>query len=92
MLDYGNKVIVKPGLFSKKVLIPTSKSFANRILILASLCPKIVTIEGLPESTDVSNLIDCLEKIGIKFNNPENLLGKDADYNATKIIDICPRI
>ena len=28
------------------------------------------------------------KKIGIKFNNPENLKGKDADYNANKIIDI----
>ena len=30
-----------------------------------------------------------LPRLGpIKFNNPENLLGKDADYNAGKIIDI----
>ena len=28
------------------------------------------------------------KKIGIKFNNPENLKGLDADYNANKIIDI----
>ena len=28
------------------------------------------------------------KKVGIKFNNPENLKGKDADYNARKIIDI----
>ena len=28
------------------------------------------------------------KKIGVKFNNPDNLRGQDADYNATKIIDI----
>ena len=28
------------------------------------------------------------KKIGIKFKNFENLIGKDADYNANKIIDI----
>ena len=28
------------------------------------------------------------KKIGIKFNNPDNLRGKDADYNASKVIDI----
>ena len=28
------------------------------------------------------------KKIGIKFNNPDNLKGQDADYNAEKIIDI----
>ena len=27
-------------------------------------------------------------EIGIKFSNPENLKGKDADYNANKIIDV----
>ena len=30
----------------------------------------------------------ALKKIGIKFNNPNNLKGKDADYNANKIIDV----
>ena len=67
MLDSENKVIVKPGHFSKNILIPTSKSYANRILILASLNQRVVTIEALPESTDVLNLINCLEKVGIKF-------------------------
>ena len=28
------------------------------------------------------------KKMGIKYKNPENLKGKDADYNANKIIDI----
>ena len=28
------------------------------------------------------------KEIGIEFNNPENLKGKDSDYNAGKIIDI----
>ena len=28
------------------------------------------------------------KKIGIKFNDPNNLKGQDADYNANKIIDI----
>ena len=36
----------------------------------------------------INNLLNLEKKIGIKFNNPENLKGKDADYNASKIIDI----
>ena len=28
------------------------------------------------------------KKVGIKFDNPDNLKGKDADYNANKIIDV----
>ena len=28
------------------------------------------------------------KKIGVKFNNPNSLKGQDADYNASRIIDI----
>ena len=28
------------------------------------------------------------KKIGVKFSNPDNLKGKDPDYNANKIIDV----
>ena len=28
------------------------------------------------------------KKVGVKFGNPDNLKGKDPDYNASKIIDI----
>ena len=28
------------------------------------------------------------KKIGVKFNNPDNLRGQNADYTANKIIDI----
>ena len=28
------------------------------------------------------------KKIGVKYNNVDNLKGKDADYNANKIIDV----
>ena len=50
------------------------------------------------EEQKVNNVIELKEneikeikidpkKIGIKFNNPENLKGNDAHYNANKIID-----
>ena len=72
MLEKENKVIVESGSFSKSVIIPTSKSYANRILILAALCPSVITIEGLPESTDVSNLISCLQQVGLEFSKDSN--------------------
>ena len=67
MLEKENKA-QNLGHFQKSVIIPTSKSYANRILILAALCPSVITIEGLPESTDVSNLISCLQQVGLEFS------------------------
>lgn len=57
------QVAVKP--FYKEIVVPYSKSYLNRALILASLNPLPVTIHGNSEATDVVNLIKCLEKIGL---------------------------
>ena len=66
--------VVSSKPFKKKVSIPTSKSYANRILILASLCESRVTIKNLPQSTDVLHLISCLKKVGIIFKEEGKLL------------------
>lgn len=58
---------VSPGPFFGQIEIPGSKSYANRLLILAALNPKPVTLSNLPDSTDVLSMLDCLEKIGIKI-------------------------
>jgi len=86
------------GVFSKKWLLP----FAYALKNLKSDHAWIVhSDDGMDEispfsSTNVVELkngeinefkIDPKD-VGIKFNNPENLIGKDADYNANKIIDI----
>ena len=86
------------GVYDKKWLLPFAEALKN----LESRHAWIVHSEdGMDEispfsKTDIVELKDGKinkfkidpEKIGIKFNNPENLLGKDADYNAGKIIDI----
>ena len=86
------------GVFAKKWLLP----FANALKNLQSDRAWIVHSEdGMDEispfaTTDIMELknnkiiemkIDP-KKIGVKFNNPENLKGQNADYNANKIIDI----
>jgi len=40
------------------------------------------------KNNEINQIVIDPKKIGIKFNNPENLKGNDADYNANKIIDI----
>ena len=86
------------GVFSKKWLTP----FADALKNLNSEHAWIVhSKDGMDEispftTTNVIELKDKSikeieidpKKIGIKFNNPENLKGLDADYNANKIIDI----
>ncbi|MBT7610012.1 MAG: hypothetical protein HN576_09660 [Bacteriovoracaceae bacterium] len=52
--------------------VPTSKSYANRLLILGALSPNPFTIKELPPSTDVSTMISCLEIIGLDISHHEN--------------------
>ena len=76
--------------FKKRVLIPPSKSYANRLLILASLETREIVINNIPLSTDVQTMISCLKAVGIQilqengriviknsFPQCENRLGED---------------
>ncbi len=86
------------GVFPKKWLLP----FANALKNLQSEHAWIVHSEdGMDEISPfaITNIVELKnnkineikidpKKIGVKFNNPDNLKGQDADYNANKIIDI----
>jgi 3-phosphoshikimate 1-carboxyvinyltransferase len=63
---------VSNATFSSVLEVPSSKSYANRIIILATLCQSPVKIINLPKSSDVKNLLKCLKQIGVKFKNIEN--------------------
>ena len=80
-MERSDSVLVSANPFKKRVNIPTSKSYANRILILASLYPKEVSIKNLPQSTDVVKLISCLKKVGVLFQEEGNI---------TKVINSFP--
>ena len=49
-------------------------------------------IKNINNFIDFKNKINEIKidpkKVGIKFDNPDNLKGRDADYNANKIIDV----
>jgi len=49
----------------RDILIPTSKSFANRILILAALSSKDIEIKHLPPSSDVKTMLRLFREIGL---------------------------
>jgi len=86
------------GVFAKKWLFP----FANALKNLQSEHAWIIHSEdGMDEISPftITNIVELKnneikeikidpKKIGIKFDNPDNIKGQDADYNANKIIDI----
>jgi len=65
-------LILTSGSLPKIISIPRSKSYANRLLILAALSKSKKKIKYLPTSTDVTNLIRALEKVGLEFHYGQN--------------------
>jgi 3-phosphoshikimate 1-carboxyvinyltransferase len=65
--------LVEPNIFDKEISVPTSKSYANRLLILAAIDKKDIDIMGLPNSTDVLTMIDCLKCIGLEVERNESI-------------------
>ncbi len=69
-----SSINVKHKPFSKSIEVPTSKSYANRLLILGALSTNSFSIENLPLSTDVETMISCLKKIGLIIKQEQNSL------------------
>ena len=86
------------GVFAKKWLLPFAQALKNlqseRAWILHSedgmdeISPFAITNVVELKNGEINEIKIDPKKIGIKFNNPDNLKGQNADYNATKIIDI----
>ena len=86
------------GVFAKKWLLPFAKALKNLQTEHAWI---VHSEDGMDEISpfSITNIIELKndkiseikidpKKIGVKFNNPDNLKGQDANYNANKIIDI----
>lgn len=75
-------MIITSNKINDKITIPSSKSYANRALILGALADKELRVTNIPKSQDVLEMISVLEKLGlaqykensvlIKKNFPEN--------------------
>ncbi len=86
------------GVFSKKWLMPFAIALKN---LKTEAAWVLHSEDGMDEISpfSITNIVEIKnnninefkidpQKIGVKFNNPENLVGKDANFNASKIIDI----
>ncbi len=60
--------------FVKKIEVPTSKSYANRILTLSAISDEEIKVKNLPHSTDVLTLINCLMEIGLEIKREADSL------------------
>lgn len=56
---------VKKGSLQTTVQVPTSKSYANRALILSAIQKKKTVLTHMPTASDVTILIRCLKEIGL---------------------------
>ena len=63
---------VIPKSFDNEVELPTSKSHANRALILGALKGNNFKILNVPHSSDVRNLLNCFKFIGLEFDESNN--------------------
>ena len=71
---------IKKGHLPLVVNIPTSKSYANRALILAAIKKTPVTLHRLPAATDVTHLIEALKLIGIEITSSTNALAIENSF------------
>ena len=55
------------GISRRDLMIPTSKSFCNRALVLAAQSSEQKTIKYLSNSTDVTQLIKVFDQMGLKY-------------------------
>lgn len=59
---------VVPGLYRAEIDLPSSKSYANRALIIGAIRGGGFTVHHLSASTDVLAMLSCLEKLGLKLH------------------------
>lgn len=65
-MTLGSSVFeISKKTFSEVIDVPTSKSRANRLLLMAALNPKDVSLYQLPESTDVLKMLQIFQHVGL---------------------------
>jgi len=86
------QIVISPkNNFSGSILIPASKSHAQRVLACALINPFSTEIKGLGKSNDEQAVIHVLDDFGAKMESSENLLrivGVDFDSLPSQTISI----
>ncbi len=78
------RVKIKPGRASGKVLVPSSKSYAHRMVIAGSLAKGETRIENITFCEDILATMDCVSALGTACRRDGNaivLTGSGADIS-----------
>lgn len=67
-----------------EIIIPGSKSYTNRSLLLAALTKKSVKIINHLVSDDTKALVDCLKRLGIKVLENDKSITVESDISSIK--------
>lgn len=71
-----NNMKIFSNKISEEIFIPSSKSYANRALVLGALLDKEIKISNLPLSSDVNSLVDALEILELLEKKEQSVLIK----------------
>lgn len=63
---------IPKGKMRERVIVPSSKSYANRALILASLIKRPFTLKNLSSASDVTHLSNALASAGLKIQKHDD--------------------
>lgn len=74
------KVSAEP--LNKKIEVPSSKSYANRAIILGALRGNNFQVQNISASTDVQNLLRCLEQLGLKISKSDKTITFENSFPA----------
>lgn len=79
---------INKGNLPSEVIVPASKSYANRALLLAALKESPVSIRNLPEATDVTFLVEALKKAGLRITQTKNGLTIENSFPSCESEDV----
>jgi 3-phosphoshikimate 1-carboxyvinyltransferase len=84
---------VKAGRLPAVIQIPSSKSYANRALILASINKKEIVLKNMPQASDVTFLVEALQQIGLEITQTNNEISvlnhfPSSEKNSDLIIEV----
>lgn len=65
-------LLINKGILKSTLVIPRSKSFANRALVLGAVAKTPKVIHDLPKSSDVILLVDALKAAGLEIHASGN--------------------
>ena len=73
---------IKKGGLPARIQIPSSKSYANRALILAAIKNERTELRNIPEASDVTNLLLALRKCGLHIQEKDHTVVLENSFPA----------